>query len=373
MEKRYGTATIICFLLLIFGFFAANAAVPDKTFSDNENAALTAFPDITAQTLKSGKFMEDFGEYANDQFVLRDLFIAAKAELERLSGKKENNGVLFAGDGYLIKKAEPFGRASRLNIEAIEQMQALGRYNISVLVAPTAAEIEKGLLPAFAYTDGERQLIDALSYSAAECGYYFCDAGGEIEVLKGQRYYRTDHHWTSDAAFAAYCALMRGMGREVPQRDDFEITELSDGFYGTTWSRAMLFGARPDAVLAYIPKGVEIKVVSDGEHGELIDGEYLEKKDKYAAFLGGNHAVCEIESSIKDGGTAVVFKDSYANCMAPMLAASYSRVVFVDLRYYNQDPLELADGYGADDVIFICNAGTFNSERNIAKIGAFIE
>ena len=44
----------------------------------------------------------------------------------------------------------------------------------------------------------------------------------------------------------------------------------------------------------------------------LYDESFLDKKDKYSYFLGGNHRIYEIDTSVKNGRTLLVLQDSYA-------------------------------------------------------------
>ena len=64
--------------------------------------------------------------------------------------------------------------------------------------------------------------------------------------------------------------------------------------------------------------------------------EFLDKKDKYAYFLGQNQPAITVYGN-SGGGKLLIFKDSYAHCMAPMLLEkNFSQVTLVDLRYVNR-------------------------------------
>ena len=50
-------------------------------------------------------------------------------------------------------------------------------------------------------------------------------------------YYRTDHHWTSRGAFAAYTAICKAYGLTPSDKNDFSV-ETVGGFYGTSYAKS---------------------------------------------------------------------------------------------------------------------------------------
>lgn len=77
--------TIMLIGLLIF-------AIPDKAYSETENRSLAQSPKITASSLTDGTFMKDAESYTQDQFPLRDSWIAVKSFADRMLGKREKIG-----------------------------------------------------------------------------------------------------------------------------------------------------------------------------------------------------------------------------------------------------------------------------------------
>ena len=87
----------------------------------------------------------------------------------------------------------------------------------------------------------------------------------------------------------------------------------------------------------------------------LYESGYLEEKNKYGYFLDDNHPFIEIETGYQNGRSLFLIKDSYANCMIPMLSLHYEKIYVVDLRYYNGRLVNLMDGYvtEATDVLVL--------------------
>ena len=90
MTKRYCIFITALFCAFLGLFLAANALSPDRDFSQLENRALQQLPAPSVKTLVSGAFMSDFETYVNDQFVLRDGWIALKSATE-LARRREGD------------------------------------------------------------------------------------------------------------------------------------------------------------------------------------------------------------------------------------------------------------------------------------------
>jgi hypothetical protein len=94
---------IICAaLLLVMGL--SICLLPQREFSPEENRALTTAPTFSFDALLDGLLTADIADFCADQFPLRSLFISAKARIELLLGKQENNDVMLGSDGYLIAR-----------------------------------------------------------------------------------------------------------------------------------------------------------------------------------------------------------------------------------------------------------------------------
>ena len=104
MSKRYSVFLCALFALFLGGILTAGLIAPDRDFSQTENRYLAQFPQLSWETVRDGTFMTQFETYVNDQFVARDWWVSLKSWCERLSGKRENNGVYFAADDTLINR-----------------------------------------------------------------------------------------------------------------------------------------------------------------------------------------------------------------------------------------------------------------------------
>ena len=108
---------------------------------------------------------------------------------------------------------------------------------------------------------------------------------------------------------------------------------------------------------------------SDDIRNSIYRDSYLDTKDKYAYFYGGNFGL--IEAKMPDAQTGrrlLIIKDSYAHCFAPFTYGYFDEVDMLDPRYYNASVSELIAGKEYTDVLFLFNAAGFAEETAIARL-----
>ncbi len=368
---------VFCAVLLVF--CVINVATPQKAFSDNENRPLAQCPVPDGEGLISGSFMKEFESYATDQFFGRDFFISLKAGLEQLSGKKENNDVYFAKDDYLIQKMPAWNpNTLQTNIAAIQKLHGLNQFRINVALVPTAYEIYSDKLPPFAYQPIQPQIVNQVSEALSGAGIRVIDPAAVLKQHKDEYlYYRTDHHQTAWGGFYTYQALAQALGFQPHSAEDFTVREMSDTFYGTTWSEATLPNITPDSIYLFEPHFDITFTTEFNDSDKKLDGLYdleaLKQKDKYVTYLGGNHPITKVTSSLQNGKKLAVFKDSYAHNIVPFLANHFEEVHMIDPRYYNLDSVAYLREQGITDVLVLYSSANFASDTNLFKISAYIK
>ena len=372
-SKKYSVFITVLFCAFIFGFGIAHFILPDRDFSEQENRYLAQFKAPTADTVRSGKFMETFEDYITDQFPLRDRWIRLKALSERALGKRENNGVYFGTDGQTL-----FAQYAAPSQEELEKRVGYVNTladNMDVLVyfsiIPDKSYVWADRLPANAPGVDDGQANETAKSLASERLRYI-DLYGALSG--GDVFYRTDHHWSTMGAYQGYLALANAMNGSatVP---DYEPTLRSDSFCGTTYSSAGAGWIKPDEMYTWVPEGgdngqITVTRYPEGDpiEGSLYDLSKLEVKDKYAMFLGGNQPLCVIRNP-EGAGRLLVVRDSYSDSLAPFLALDYQEIHLFDLRYNNMSLKQYAADHGIDQVLVLYSASNFSTDANLFKLG----
>ena len=377
-QRTFNILLTVLFCLFIGGMFLGSLILPDRDFSQLENRKLAQTPALSLENITTGKFMEDAEDYVNDQILGRDFWVALKAWSERVSGKQENNGVYFAKEDTLISRVDTPAwedTPAQGNTPAKQGLQTRIGYvnalvnNVDVPVyfgiIPSAAEIWSDRLPDGAPTADEKAIIDRL-YSEVQT--HVVDLYSVLNAHKDEDlYYRTDHHWTSLGAYYGYTALMNAMGLEAVPLDESQKVTVSDEFYGTLFSSSGVRWLPPDHIDRYISdEGVTVTAYPNGapEPGSLYVDSYLQVKDKYSSFLGGNKPLCVIETEHTDAPKVLVIRDSYADSLAPFLTQNFSEIHLFDPRYNLTSIKDYVAQNEIDSVVVLYSISNFVADGN---------
>ena len=378
MNYRQSVNIAAVFLLLIFGFAAATILKPSSERSETENRLLEQRPDLNWGDLISGKFAEDYEAYLSDQFVCRDGWISLKTAFERATLRQEAEDVYFARDHYLIEKHTGVfsTQTAEQNIRTLSAFftdlsQSLDARHLTAMVVPNAVDILRDRLPAFADPYDEELYLRKIAEVLPD-GVWF-DSSAVLSEHSGEEiYYRTDHHWKTLGAFYTFRSWAQEKGLAGTSALSFQPVTVTDSFEGTIASRLGISG-RADSIERYDPEFpfdyYLIYNQSDDIRNSIYQDSFLERKDKYAYFYGGNFGL--IQAKMPEhvtGRKLLVIKDSYAHCFVPFTYALFDQVDMLDTRYYNASISALIGQENYTDVLFLFNAAGFAEETSLARL-----
>ncbi len=353
---------VIIFCAVIFIGGITTVLLPDRDFSESENTTLTTHEDLFSgnalKKLFSGEMSDLAGKYFRHQFPLRDKMLELRALADMLLVRYETGGVIYGADGYLIPREDNAGdNYVNGNVAAVNSLSAaLEKQGVDTLfaLAPRPCDVLWDYYPS-AYSSKPLEKVRSLILDNSEA----LDLAPVMRAAadKGEYvYYKTDHHWTTYGAYLAYCEIMNAYGIAPKAVSEFEREVASDAFYGTSHSSVMSPLAEADTVEFFHYKNAEYMTeIANGPSFEgFYDRSFLDKKDKYSAFLGGNFGLLRVTEKGSEGREKLlVVKDSYANSVIPFLAIHYDLVV-VDPRYYRESVYALAIEEEVSKLLVLC-------------------
>lgn len=361
------------FLFVIFGFFLISFFIPDKDFSYNENRELAQKPELTAEALFKGTFMDDYESYVTDQIFLRDQFVNISTNIKLLLGQKEINGVYFS-DNYFVEKFQD----SDIDYEALDKIESYiltfmqNHPNAKLGLIPTSGGVVDGLYPKYSDNVNQKELIQNIYDNAGN--RQTIDIFSKLKEHQSEEiYYRTDHHWNTLGAYYGYEAIIEALGENIIDLSNYEFEIVDDEFSGTIQSKVN-YDIGYDVIFKYVPKFDTDYIMTINEDpatetNSLYVESKLESKEKYAVFLGGNNATTRIKNdAIQNGKKLLIIKDSYSHCLTPFIINNYSEVLLLDPRYYMGGVETFLTSEQFDDIVILYNIKNFVDDRNLIRL-----
>ena len=329
-------ATLFGAALALTGLAALKT--PAQTTLDLENRSIAAWPRFAP----SPTFTADFERAFGDRFGARTaLFRLHHVALAELFGVSPVANVLLGRDDWLYFLGEDGKSLDRhfrgtlataeadivaVTAELRRRERFLASLNIPyvITIVPEKFTIYPEHLPSWAVKSAAPTPLDRLATALlAEPRLRFVDLRASLRAGKtgAQLYYATDSHWNMLGAAVGYAELMREVQRAIPA--------------------GRLPAIAPAALPPYVP-GVD---VYRGDLARLIGLPARYREPDYAPFakvLGDPSSRCAKRSDAgADAGfefyacdrpglpRAVVYRDSMAIPLLPLLSENFSRVVYV--------------------------------------------
>lgn len=355
--KKSEILSVIAFCGFLCAIFLCYLLLPGESYSQLEKRYLAEMPTLTWQSLTSGDWGEDVESYLADHMPGRSFFVGLNAYFDLYTGRQAGKDIWVVDDRLVEAPVELDKTAIRRNLATINAFaDTIGR------------DVDFAIVPSAGWATGTRGYQDDSIITAI-----YGEAGENLNCLdftelfsgKPELFYRTDHHWNSDGAYAAYCSYMTQVGREPVPESSFTVAG-GGTFYGSTYSRSGLWLTPGEEISLW--QSESDLTVTNGEdpepHAGVLYPERLAEADKYTVFLDGNHSLVRIENPAGQGKLLVI-RDSFGNSLGGFLAESYREVVLVDLRYYKQPVSRLVEQEGFDDVLLCYSVGNFLTDGNL--------
>ena len=359
--KRIGIFAVIALwtALTAFAWFA-----PSKEVSQAERRPLTQFPEISADALLKGNFMEKFEDYTLDQFPLRDGFRTLKSLFSyKVLGKLDNNDIYIA-DGYAAKLEYPLNTASVNN--ALKKLD----YIYTTYLQNTDCKIYSVVIPDKGYYLAPQKGYPTMDYDRLFAqmaqGMPWAKQVDITVSLEVTDYYRTDTHWRQEKLLDTADVLCDAMGISCP--DGYTPTLVSQDFKGVYYGQAALPMGAEEIYVMENPALSDCRVYNyeTGAYSSIYDLEKLSGSDPYDVYLSGAQSLLRIENpNAKTDRELVIFRDSFGSSLAPLLLQDYKTVTLVDIRYVSSSLLGSFLTFQNQDVLFAYSTLILNNSTTL--------
>ena len=139
-------------------------------------------------------------------------------------------------------------------------------------------------------------------------------------------------------------------------------------FYGVYYGQSALL--LPAETIYYLTNDVldSCKVTNHekGTVGGIYDMDKAAGKDPYEMFLSGALSLITIDNpTYQKDRELIIFRDSFASSIAPLLVEGYSKVTLVDIRYLRADFLDKFIEFNDQDVLFLFSTLVLNNSETL--------
>lgn len=366
-----------CGVLLVLGLTLVNGIWPKRTQIELENRKAAQFPALSVEGVLDGSWQTAFGNWMQDQFMLRDEWINTQRAVEEVAFQKvEEGGILLGKDRWMFTKLFTVSADTEKqldkNMQAVSDFAAKYPGKVTFLLAPSASVIYPEELPVGAPMVDENAMLDDIFAQIGQTASVIDLRQPFAERKDEYLYFKTDHHWTPNGAYHAYeqfCTL-KGL---TPFDREAHTAQTVENFQGTHYSATRLWNVENDTITYYPldnPMTV-FRITGEAQYEaekteNLINTDKFATRDKYAAFLDGNNGYSVVEGN--GTGSILVVKDSYANSFIPYLTENYAKIGVVDFRNfkYGLDSTIQKEGY--DEILILYNFQTFIADTNLIYI-----
>lgn len=326
----------------------------DKSVSYTERRKLASFPEFKLER----EYIEKIDKYLLDHFPYRDSFRGIKANFNyKVLGYLDNNDIYLDGN-YIFKSNYPTNYKSISNFvnKAIDIEKIFSDNNIYMMVIP-----DKNY-----YLESDDFLHIDYNYiyeKVSELGFKNIDIRDVIELSD---YYETDTHLRQEKLDKVISRIGYVMGRNYY---DIEYKEnYYDNFYGVYYGEAAI--DREPERLVYLTNeildNVYVKYLENDKLNSLYNLEKLTSVDSYEVYLDGASAFIEISNDNSSSDRElIVFRDSFASSITPLLVPYYKKITLIDNRYISSSnylkELDIRD----QDVILMYSTLLINNSSSL--------
>ena len=348
----------IFFVTIIFGMMILSIIIPDKTISISERRKLASFPSINLETIVEGSFFSNLNNYLVEQFPFREF-------LRNIKGFVSSNFFLKKDeDGVFIENGAIYQLSPEINYKSV--------YNFTNLLNKVKTNYLESSNIYYSVIPDKNYFLDnipKLDYNALEntlkselpnMNYI-----NLFDVLSLDSYYKTDIHWKQEKLAKVVDKIESSMNLE---KSTFPTdSKKYDKFYGTLYGR-IANNIKPDEIIYLTNDYINNATVFDYESNKYInvyEEENLSHIDPYDIYLSGARALLIIENTKNQTGKElIIFRDSFASSITPLLISNYSKITMIDLRYINSNLLDKIDEInlnGSKDVLFLYSVPVINN------------
>ena len=320
MKKYTSAIIVISFFAVIFGIsYSFIFQTNDSNISCSSNLSLSS-PEMFSETIET---------YFSENLFCKKFLRFLKANVAyNILFQVENNGLIIK-EGSITKTDEQKDDVLKHSFDIFERISSdfCSKKVIAILPSKNEYFFESCVL--FRFYDN---ILDKIK----------TEFNTEFEIIDSKNtfnltsFFNTDHHIKQPSMLSLKNQITQELCSGVSVEEPKKIKTATNSFVGVFGVQSAIPVCKD--CLEYIESptinNANVKVFNNGnfEDGKVYHEEY---KNEYNFFFGGNKGIIKINNmniDKKDSGRLVIFRDSYASALAPLLIEDFSEIILIDLR-----------------------------------------
>lgn len=352
MKDKIITYLFIIYILL-FSIF--HIITEDKEISKTERRELSSFPVFTL----NNEYIKKIDKYFLDHFPLRENLRSLKAKYNYNILNKLDNNKIYVKDNYIYKSEYPTNKESINNfINHINKTKNnfTNNNNIYIMIIPDKNYYLKD--NSFLQLD-----YDYIYNKINELNIKTIDLRN---ILNIEDYYQTDTHWRQENLDKVVKEMTNSLS--LPYQNQIFVKNEYNNFYGVYYGQSAI--KREPETITYLTNktinNVKVKYLENSNLSKIYNLDKLDSLDPYEVYLDGASSHIEIinDNSITNR-ELIIYRDSFASSLAPLLVNYYQKITLIDNRYiFSSNYLKQLE-FANQDIMFIYSTLLVNNSYSI--------
>lgn len=352
MKNKIITYTFLGYIIIMS---ILHITIKDNKISISERRELSTFPTLELNS----NYITKLEKYFLDQFPYREEYRSIKANFNyKILHKKENNGIFLKEDS-IYKSNYPLNKDSVSNfINKTKKVEDLLSSNnkkyIMIIPDKNYYLIDDSFLQIdYNYIYNQIETLDMINIDIRD-------------ILNKEDYYQTDTHWKQENLNKVVYEMSKKMNFTY-EEEDYEKIEYNN-FYGVYYGESAL--KRNPEKLTYLKNNIveesKVKYLENNTLTKVYNEDKLTSLDAYSVYLDGATSYVEIVNDKNNTDKElIIFRDSFASSLTPLLIKYYHKITLVDNRYINTDNITKYLDFNNQDVLFIYSTLIVNTSGSL--------
>ena len=352
MKEKIITFTFISYILF---FSILHIILPDKSISNTERRTLANHPELKL----TNEYITKVDKYLLDHFPYRDTFRSIKAKFNYNILNKLDNNDIYLKDNYIFKSNYPTNNKS-INNFINKSNKILNNLtpnnNTYIMVIPDKNYyLKENIFLTIDYNYIYNQ-IDTLGITPIDIR----------NILELNDYYEIDTHWRQENLFKVVEYMDTIMNFNYIKYQYNKNT--FNYFYGVYYGESAI--NRNPEELTYLTNNIltnaTVKYLENNNLTSIYNLDKLTSLDSYEVYLDGASSYIEITNpSSTTSKELVIFRDSFASSITPLLIPYYSKITLIDNRYINSTNFSKLIKFTNQDIILMYSTLIINNSSSL--------